>query len=130
MIIKLEKVLNAQGIIYISLLSKMQVTCSEIGRCRKLSYFDSSNQPKFSNILLALVVKWTSWMEEMVIKLEKALKAQGGTYISLLSEMQVPDHSFEEYQNNTLRSIWNVFRFHIMSYSERSADSTRYFYKS
>ena len=43
MIIKLEKVLNAQGIIYISLLSKMQVTCSEIVRCRKLSYFDSTN---------------------------------------------------------------------------------------
>ena len=45
--IKLKKVLNAQGIIYILLLSKMQVTCSEIGRFtnhfRKLPYFDSTN---------------------------------------------------------------------------------------
>ena len=47
MVIKLEKVFKAYGIIYISLISKMQVTCSEIGRFtkhfRKLPYFDSTN---------------------------------------------------------------------------------------
>ena len=57
----------------------MQVTCSEIGRFtksfRKLPYFDSTSQRKFSDILLALVVKWTSWIEVMVIKSEKVLKA-------------------------------------------------------
>ena len=44
---KLEKVLIAKGTIYISLLSKKKITCSEIGHFTKsfgkLPYFDSTN---------------------------------------------------------------------------------------
>ena len=47
MVIKLEKVLKAQGTICISLLPNMQVACPEIGlfmKCfRKVPYFDSAN---------------------------------------------------------------------------------------
>ena len=47
MVIKLEKVLKAQGTICISLLSNMQVACPEIGlfmkSFRKVSYIDSTN---------------------------------------------------------------------------------------